>query len=273
MSIHSILDKAQRRIAKSTRLVRLALLLRNQCDCVIAYRLGESNWGHRNGEDALVERVAPLCTRFMDIGANTGEWTAHFLQRAKRGAQGLLFEPSLSSLEALQGRYAGDGRVCIVDQAVGNAPGRLTFAEEPGAGQTSSLVPAMSNDAAQMRHVAVTTVDEQMALRGWDSVDFLKIDTEGYDCQVLRGAADTLAGQRARIVQFEYNTGWAQAGDTLYAALDFCRDRGYRVFLLRSTGLHEIDYERYGEFFRYSNFVAVSPAFLSHVQDMIRPAV
>ena len=59
------------------------------------------------------------------------------------------------------------------------------------------------------RRVPVTTVDNELSARGWQDVDFLKIDTEGYDLNVLLGASDLLARKGVKVVQFEYNATWA----------------------------------------------------------------
>jgi hypothetical protein len=106
----------------------------------------------------------------------------------------------------------------------------------------------------------VTTLDEELAARGIAEVDLLKIDAEGYDLHVLRGAERCLAARAVAVVQFEYNRPWLFARSTLGEALRLLEDHGYEVHLLRRDGLHAFDYDREREFFGYANFVALSPA-------------
>jgi hypothetical protein len=102
-------------------------------------------------------------------------------------------------------------------------------------------------------------LDQEIEAAGWGRVDFLKLDLEGFDSLALKGARGLLEAKRIVALQFEYNHAWAQAGSSLGETLHFLRSMGYRVFLVRSSGLHEFNYELYGEYFRYSNFAALSP--------------
>jgi hypothetical protein len=51
--------------------------------------------------------------------------------------------------------------------------------------------------------VDVTTLDEFCAVQAVERIDILKIDTEGLDLDVLRGARQLLAEQRIGIVEVE----------------------------------------------------------------------
>ncbi len=97
----------------------------------------------------------------------------------------------------------------------------------------------------------------------------LKIDAEGYDLRVLQGAKQLLRDQSIGVIQFEYNRPWAEAGSTLSAALKLLESCGYKVLLLKSTGLYNLDHSFYGECFYYANFVAVAPAKMPLLQDSI----
>jgi FkbM family methyltransferase len=171
-------------------------------------------------------------------------------------AHGLLFEPSAQAAACLKDRFGSDERLRIVEAAVGDVPGALELHEEPDAGETTSLVAGHSGSDAITRTVAVVTIDAEL---GADRLDLLKIDTEGYDLHVLRGARRALAEHRIAVVQFEYNRPWARAGSTLAAAYELLQGLGYEVFALRHDGLHAIPYDHLGDFFSYANFVAVAP--------------
>jgi hypothetical protein len=143
--------------------------------------------------------------------------------------------------------------------AVSSHSGAATFYEQPDAGVGSSLS-ASTSQAESRRTVPMVTIDQIISQMGWDSVDLLKIDTEGWDLHCLRGAHDTLSHGRVSVIQFEYNAPWAEAGSTLRAALTYLHEQGYLVTALRPRGLVDPDYGRLGEFFAYSNFVACLPA-------------
>ncbi len=52
--------------------------------------------------------------------------------------------------------------------------------------------------------VETTTIDAYMANAGIDAIDFLKIDTEGFDINVLRGATGALRRGAIKAIQFEF---------------------------------------------------------------------
>lgn len=93
----------------------------------------------------------------------------------------------------------------------------------------------------------------------------LKIDAEGYDLHVLLGARGLLESRRIGVVQFEYNAPWARAGSTLSFAFQLLRGAGYRVFLLKAGGLYRFEPDRVGEYFHYSNFVALRLDVEAHI--------
>jgi hypothetical protein len=102
-------------------------------------------------------------------------------------------------------------------------------------------------------------LDHELLQRGWAEVDFLKIDAEGYDFNVLLGATQLLARQAVKIIQFEYNASWAAAGATLTRARRWLASNGYHVYALCKSRLANLD-PKAGEYFRYSNYVALSKA-------------
>jgi methyltransferase FkbM-like protein len=153
-----------------------------------------------------------------------------------------------------------------VSGAVGEAP----FFEEASAGMLSSLVRGFSRQSTAERTVALTTLDVEVQRRGLDYVDFVKIDAEGHDLHVLRGASELLSLHRIGVIQFEYHEPWVATTSTLGEAYALLSSFDYRVFLLKSDGLFTLDYERYKEYFGYSNFVAVAPERMPALEPFVK---
>ncbi len=254
--------------------MRLAVAVRNQCRCVIKYHLAESPDALESGERWLVERVASYGDRFIDVGANVGDWLG-MVSDAMHGRTfaALAFEPSRSAFDALEGRFRGEPRITLFNVALGAESGSLSFFEETNAGRGSTLVADFMRTNGTSRTVTVTTLDAALREADWTYVDLLKTDAEGYDLQVLRGARDALAARYAGVVQFEYNRAWQLAGDTLRAAYTLLEGSGYRVFVLKRDGLYTLNYLRYEEYFEYTNFVAIAPDQLARFEDRVRGVI
>jgi FkbM family methyltransferase len=81
--------------------------------------------------------------------------------------------------------------------AVGAAPGRAEINVNPAMLYESSMLvnewrPREEHEALERREVEVTTLDLLRAERGWAGPFGLKIDAEGYEHQVIEGAAELL---------------------------------------------------------------------------------
>jgi FkbM family methyltransferase len=266
-----VLDRCQRLAARSGALVQLAVLIRNQCRCIIKYHLAESPDVAGTGESWLQQISAPRSTRFVDVGANVGDWLAEVVALKAPGTfSAIAFEPSDSARVRLQQRFKGRSEITIRPCALGDTAGAVQFFEEENAGKGSSVTPGFLRAAGQPRSVEIRTLDHELAEIGWDRVDFLKIDAEGYDMRVLRGAKAMLQNQRIGIVQFEYNRPWQLAGDTLAGAMQFLSELNYRVWVLTRTLMFSIDYFRYEEYFEYTNYVAVSMQEMPLLEPYVR---
>lgn len=273
MNIPTIIDYLQRKLARSKFAVKLAVLLRNQCRCVIKYSLTESPNFILNGEAWLLNLIAPKSLTFIDVGANLGEWSSLFLESMPQGGKGLLFEPSDYAIDCLKKRFDQVEQIEVIQAAVSDKPGQMFFFEEPEAGHTSSLVAGLSNSMAIQKNVTVTTIDDEVEQRQWRHIDFLKIDAEGYDLHIMRGCSRLLAKQQISVIQFEYGGAWALAGSTLAGAFNLLDSFGYKTFLLKSQGIYELNYKRYEEFFAYANFVAVAPNKMLDMQPFLKGIV
>jgi FkbM family methyltransferase len=111
--------------------------------------------------------------------------------------------------------------------AVGDQQGALS----PGAAYT---------DAAHKIAVQATTLDAHLAALGLQQTPILllKVDTEGFDADVLLGAAAVLARQQARIITFEYNSKWAEApGSSLAATVKALDAAAYDCFFVTPDNL------------------------------------
>ncbi len=274
MKFNNILGTLHRFLGKSRLFHGLFLKLRNQVSAVIAHGLNDGIDMQTNGQAWLVEQIAPDARFFIDVGANKGAWTAAFTKRARADVCGLMFEPSAEAAQHLVSHIVGQvglAQVELVKAAVSDRRGNLIFYEEPDCGETSSLVKAHSFERAVARSVEVTTLDDEIEQRLITHVDMLKIDTEGYDLHVIKGARRSIKLGLIDVVQFEYNSPWALANSTLCEALDIFRENQYSVFLLLARGLVQFDYDIYGEFYHYSNFVALSPRAIHRFIGVVPP--
>lgn len=133
---------------------------------------------------------------FIDCGGNTGAVTCALL-RANPGVRALVFEPNPPTFERLQANCELNGlkdRAALRQFAVGAASGVITIEVDP---KNSMAVVAGSafgsGGAVEKMEMPITTVDDAVAgLGGKTDRIVMKIDVEGFETEVLRGAGETL---------------------------------------------------------------------------------
>ena len=251
------LDFVHRLFSRSSVITRLAILLRNQCRAIIKYRLMTTHEIEKSGEEWLLERLGPHCRTVVDVGANRGTWSAAVLRHARELDRLVAYEPGRRAAEILRQRLGGRPELLVVDRALSDhSAAAERFYELPDGANTSSFSPP-TEAGAVATSVVVSTLDTEAERLGLQQIDLLKVDAEGHDFAVLRGARRLLAEDRIRFVQWEYSDVWIPSGATLAATLAYMSDFGYRSLLLKADGLYRFDYDFFGEFFTFSNFVSV----------------
>jgi FkbM family methyltransferase len=216
----------------------------------------------RNGENRLLEilarRVLGPRPVALDVGANVGDWAALFVQ-ASDGGRVFAFEPVAGTFGALQRRFAGEPRAECRQIALSDRAGPAEMHLGEALSGSNSLHVAPESAAPRAETVALMTGDAFLAEHGIESVDVVKIDVEGHEIAVLRGLGRTIAAQRVRFIQWEYNKTWLASRTSLGDAFALLAPAGYRLCKVRPRGLlHYAAYRPALDNFCYSNWLAVA---------------
>ena len=257
---YRILDSFYRSAAQNPFLARLAVSLNFHSRKIFNYIVTDSQSDDQNGEETLIRTLGDSLEYFIDVGANRGQWTSNLIKNHRENAQGLLYEPSPSTYEKLLKNVANYKGFNCKNIALGDVEGEMTFYESGPGSIYNSLVVGVTPNSTGIR-VQVSTLDAECEREGMERVDLLKIDAEGYDLNVLKGARKLLEGQRIGVTQFEYSSGWMNNYATLKEAVEYLEELSYKVFLLKGNGIYKLQYDWYREYYSYSNFVGISPKF------------
>ena len=265
-----ILDYLQRFVSKSSLLVWLFVKIRNQANKIIGYHICYDHFGALNGEDLLLKTIIRHEPKtIFDVGANKGDWAAFFLSSKEWNGKIIMIEPGVFAFDKILSRFGGDDRALAFNIGFSNCMGYATFYEELSGGEKSSFLQVQTVHAEPRESVQIQTVDYFISQNNLSEIDLLKIDCEGLDFNVVRGASEMLKIGKIKVIQFEYSRDWVVSGNTLKACFRFFEDFGYSVYLLSNKGLKSFPIDYYGEFFSYANFVAVHPDAVSMVKDII----
>jgi FkbM family methyltransferase len=195
----------------------------------------------------------------LDIGANIGQSALALAQRFP-SADIYSLEPFPAVFAELQAKVAEYPRIHCRNLACGAAPGSAFFRRDadPTMGRLEVCpeqdVAAPPVDGTQ---VEVTTVDAFCGANGLERIGLLKIDTEGGDMDVLRGADGMLSAARIDFVEVEAGMNRDNRYHVpMFEMLGFLEDRDYRLF-----GIYEQipEWPTGQPFLRRANLVFLSP--------------
>ena len=232
-------------------------------------RLDYPNDMSTNGESALQRWILRFSQageqiHVADVGANVGRWSKSMLAAASTAGRETelrlhAFEPDSRAFarlaETLDGRQASLSKTALSDRQ-GTSP---FYVVAPAAG-TNSLYSVPEANPVPQENVVTTTLDSYAEQSGVARFALVKIDAEGHDLAVLRGARTLLAEHRIAVAQFEYNHRWILGRFYPRDAFEFLLALGYQVGKLTPRGVEfypgwDADLETFVE----GNYLACDP--------------
>ncbi len=163
----------------------------------------------------------------LDVGACGGGSAANF---SRKGWNVLCFEPDPKNRDALTKRFAGSTLVTIDPRAVSDSErfGVPFFSSGESVG--ISGLSAFRDTHRVAAHVDITTLTKVVEERRISSVQFLKIDVEGFDYSVLRGFPWTEI--KPNVIECEFEDKKTKPlGHTTQEVCEFIRSKGYTVYI------------------------------------------
>jgi FkbM family methyltransferase len=185
-------------------------------------------WGFRDpSHEALVSLCRPGDT-VLDVGANIGQ-TALRMSVAIGDGRVYAFEPDPQNYSDLLGHIQANEvrNIEPYRYALGSGEGiaLLRHAESRNRG----CVWVDTVDVKGPSHVQVITVDHFCASKGLNRVDLIKVDTEGAELSVLKGARMTIERWKPRVFLEVNECNLRRFGGSSEALWDFLIDAGYSV--------------------------------------------
>jgi len=182
-----------------------------------------------------VGKCLPKKALIFDIGANKGQKTGRFLFR---GYRVVMVEPQPAMVKVLRSKFGKDSNAQIEQCAMGNrtgwawiyasknSPGVSTLSKDWMAGRFCS-----SGKWQKAEKVKVKTLD--YFIKKYERPDWIKIDVEGFEVQVLDGLS-----QKCGIISFEFTNEFMQKAVNCVRRL---QSLGYRLFTFTINGKNRFE--------------------------------
>lgn len=174
--------------------------------------------------------------RVLDCGSNIG-LSILYAKQAHPAARVTAFEADPEVLPLLRENLERNGvsGVEVVEAVLGSREGTVTLTSE---GACGSYVAGTSDVVIEATGAASHTV-RCVRLRGWlrEPVDFLKMNIEGAEWEVLADSDDRLRSVREMVIEYHH---LPRLPRTLHRILDLLDRRGFEYLI------HDLDYESNG---------------------------
>lgn len=217
------------------------------------------------GGTGVLQREVDAAARFIpdrdavvfDVGANSGCWTEELMRIRGSVASITMFEPQPCCWPTLE-RKTG-GKIRLEKLALGDVDGPIEF----WTNENSEIASVHRRSDFDTTETAITahsvTLDRYLGQNGFGLVDFIKVDIEGHETQLLRGAAMAIAERKIGAISFEF--GMANVNSrtffidfwTIFTAV------GWKIYRIKHNSTIEPirEYSRSLEYFDgVSNYIA-----------------
>ncbi len=227
--------------------------------------LGLGDWYiHSDGELHLMQQLLRPNDLVFDVGANVGEWSLYALQ-VEPSIQLFSFEPLPLIYSDLKGKLAKYTNAEVFNLALSDRSGKANFCYYDETYDFSGLSGFFVREVLKADHkppkiirVDQLTLPDFCLEHNIDKIDFLKIDAEGAESMIIKGAREMIESQLITAIQFEYGGCYIDAKATLKEIYDLFVECDYAVFRIMPNGLIRIaQWGDHLEDFDLSNYVAV----------------
>jgi len=217
---------------------------------------------YEENERKFVQKFLKLGMTFFDVGANQGFYTLLAAKQVGQDGKVFSFEPVPSQIKKLRKNIKINRfrNVTTEPLAIGSKSGRLNMYVCSNGDEALSSLRVPAKDAyspKEIINVQVTTLDDYVDESKILSVDFIKIDVEGGELEVLKGAAGILKNMRPVIMCEVQDKRTAQWG---YRASDICKfvdQYDYSWFDVVENGLLKISGQKDKHDISGENLIAI----------------
>lgn len=227
--------------------------------------IGQSHSFEASGEKKFISEYLPANVSastpvIFDVGANQGSY-AKLLLMAFPKAKLQCFEPNPQTFELLSKNIGNAATLFQIGFGKQEGMLELYFDSRDKTSVMATSNPEILKDISKVAStekvkINVDTIDHFCEEQKIDRIDFLKIDTEGFELDILRGAKKMLEEKRVDIIQFEFNeTGTVQR---IFLKDFYHYLSGFEFYRLSRKGMIPLhNWQPAHEIFLFQNIVAI----------------
>lgn len=193
------------------------------------------------GEEIVIKKYIKDHDIVFDVGANVGIWSECVLKH-RPGAKIFAFEPTQENFDIIS-KKSYQKKFKSYKFAMGQNESTVDFCFYPN---NTGLSTKYRRFTAEKLHgegepictkVIQTTIDMFAKRNNLNKINFIKIDVEGAELDVFKGAVDCLEYNIIDYIQFEYGGTYIDANIKLKDIVDFMAIYPYKLYKITNYGL------------------------------------
>jgi len=214
---------------------------------------------------------------FVDVGAHLGEYTILGASMVQAAGRVHAFEARPDTFEILARNIQLNEVRNVAAQACGvwKDEGFCEFEKTPDPSVSALRPNAVAGDGRSLVRVKTISLDHYFSDSKLSKPALIKIDVEGAELQVLKGARSLLSSPEAPVVIVEYGPANTVAfGYRAGEVCDFLKELGYMIYQLNGDGLKRIEYPPVLEHANDTcNLIAAKTELFRDAQEVNQPRV
>lgn len=225
------------------------------CSRYVDFCYGDYNFDRNtNGENRVVKILVPHSQVVFDVGANDGKYSEYVLS-VNPGIKVHAFEPVTQAFNSLKNLP-----LTANNFALGDKKERRIMHCSTDRSTHNSLYDS-SDTMGQKIEIPIETLDDYCFSKDVKHIDFLKIDVEGHEFFVLKGAQKMFKTSSIDFIQFEFSGGSREARTFLKDFIDFFDQYGYDLYRIKPLTIEKVMYYPAKERFTLTNYLAIKRPF------------
>lgn len=224
---------------------------------------GDNNFDMiRNGEINFLKRNLRNGDIVFDVGAHVGNWSKLALD-INNEITLHCFEPSKYTFQKLVDNNFPSNVYRNKFGLGSKKESKTMYIFDDGSG-TNSLYQRRGLEGyglatqQEKEQVFIDTLDIYCTERNVSEIDFQKIDVEGHEFEVLKGAINMLEKEKIKIIQFEYGGTYIDAGVFLKDIFKFFENLNYNFYKIFPENIKYIErYDQRLDNFQYQNYLLI----------------
>lgn len=230
--------------------------------------MGTGNDISSDGELNVMRYVRNQCssnknTIIFDVGANIGNYSQEIVNNFKKANFYLYsFEPSKETFHELKKRLKNISNLKLYNVGFGKKNCvKALFYDKKQSGLASVYNRRLLHFGIKMNlreSIKISTIDDFCKSNRIQKIDFLKLDVEGNELDILKGAKNMIKNNAIRFIQFEFG-GCNIDSRTYFQDFWYLLSPKYKIYRILKNDILEISqYKEINEIFVTTNYLAIS---------------